>query len=314
MANAEVLLRALLGKAYKIPKTEIDRILSDNTDDAAGETEVLEKDTTRVEVLKTPKRGSTFQDGYAKGKKESLETFEKELAEHFQIDPETLAEENRTGLNLVENIIAAKAKTGGSNLTEDQIKASPVYQKAEQGWKKQVKEANDQWKAKYDQLESGHKKAAVFQTVSGKVLNILKEMNPVLPTDAKVANTWQNNFVNSFKDYDFELQDDGRIVAMKDGKVIEDGHGATIDFETLVKGRAPEYFEFKANNGGANAGNGKPGEGGSGSGSGKQYPAGITKPKTFDDYAKIVSDTNIKLEDRQIVREVWEQEQAAGSQ
>lgn len=312
MADSQKLLRALLGKAYKLPKTEIDRLLDDQTDDEAGETEVLQLDTTRVGELQKPKKGSTFQDGYAKGKKETLENLEKEIADHFQIDVDQLDEESRNGLKLVEHVVATKAKPGeGGTLTEDAVKASPTYQKAEQSWKKAVKDKETEWKTKYDQLETGHKKETIFSTVSKKVLDILTGMNPVLPGTPAVADTYRNNFVNSFKEYDFDVQD-GRIVAMKDGKVVEDGHGSTVDFEKLVKDRAPQYFEFKANNGGANAGNGKPGEGG-GSGGGKQYPANIQKPKTFDEYAAIVSDTSIKLEDRLTVQQVWEEEQAAGS-
>lgn len=314
MADSQKLLRALLGKAYKLPKTEIDRILSDQTDDEAGETEILQQDQTRVAELQKPKKGSTFQDGYAKGKKEALETLEKEIVETFEIDTDKLDDESKTGLKLVEHVVATKAKPGqGGTLTEDQIKATPVYQKAEQSWKKAVKDKETEWKTKYDALEVGHKKEATFSNVSQEVLKILTGMNPVLPASQAVAETWRNNFVNSFKEYDFEIQD-GRIVAMKDGKVVDDGHGSTKDFEALVKERAPQYFEFKANNGGGNAGNGKPGEGGGSGTGGKQYPANIQKPKTLEEYAKIVSDTSIKLEDRQIVQQVWEQEQTAGTQ
>lgn len=314
MADAKKLLRALLAKAYKTQDTEIDRILSDDTDDSAAETEVLKLDSTRVAELKKPTKGSTFQDGYAKGKKETLENLEKEIADTFDVDLAQVDEENRTGLKLVEHVVATKAKPGsGGNLTEDQIKANPVYQKAEQTWKKAVKDKETEWKTKYDQLESGHKKESVFATVSNEVLNILTGMNPALPSEAKVAETWKKNFVNSFKEFEFEVQD-GRIVAMKDGKVVDDGHGSTKDFETLVKERAPEYFEFKANNGGANGGNGKPGEGsGTGGNGGKQYPAGVQKPKTFDELSTIVNNTAIKAEDRQTVLEVWEAEHANGT-
>jgi hypothetical protein len=311
MADAKKLLRALLAKAYKTPDTEIDRILSDDTDDTTGETEILKLDSGRVGELQKPKKGSTFQDGYAKGKKETLENLEKEIFDTFEIDPDQIEEDSRTGLKLIEHVVATKAKPGkGGNLTEDQIKASPVYQKAEQAWKKSVKDKETEWKTKYDQLESGHKKATVFQTVSNEVLKILSGMNPVLPSEDKVAQTWKKNFVNSFTEFDYEVQD-GRIVAMKDGKVVDDGHGSTKDFEALVKERAPEYFEFRANNGGANGGNGKAGEGAGGSGTGgKQYPAGVQKPKTFEELTKIVNDTTIKAEDRQTVLETWETEHA----
>lgn len=313
MADAKKLLRALLAKAYKTQDTEIDRILSDDTDDTAAETEVLKLDSTRVAELKKPVKGSTFQDGYAKGKKETLENLEKEIAETFDVDLEQVEEENRTGLKLVEHVVATKAKPGsGGNLTEDQIKANPVYQKAEQSWKKAVKDKETEWKTKYEQLESGHKKESVFTTVSNKVLSLLDEMNPVLPSDPKVAATWKRNFVNSFKELDYDIQGDA-IVAMKDGKVVDDGHGSTKDFETIVKERAPEYFEFRANNGGGNGGNGKPGEDGGTGGTGKKYPAGVQKPKTFDELTTIVNNTAIKPEDRQIVLDTWEAEHANGT-
>lgn len=312
MADAAKLIRALLGKAYKLPKTEIDRILSDDTDDDAGETEVLQTDTTRVAELKKPKPGSSFQDGYAKGKKESLTQLETELKTKYGIE-DTDAENPLTGQDLVEAILTKQAGSGGGKLDENAVKAHPAYQAAEKAWKKALKDKETELTTKITELETKHEREQSFSTVSKKIIDTLTAMNPVLPASAEVAETWRQNFVKSFTEYEWKVNPDGSILAMKDGKVVEDGHGSTLDFETLVKERAGKFFEFKANNGGGNAGNGRPGEGGN-AGGGKPYPANITKPKTFDDYAKIINDSSIKLEDRQVVQQVWEQEQAAGSQ
>jgi hypothetical protein len=265
-----------------------------------------------VAGITKPKPGTTFQDGYKKGKSESLSNLEKEAIEKYEIevDPENPLQ----GLDLIDHIVTTKAKPGkGTGLTDDAVKAHPVYQAAERQWKKTLKDKETEFETQKTEIETRYKKDQVFNTVSGKALGVLAKMNPILPTNAEVAKTWQENFVNSFKEYEFEEQDGGHILVKKDGKVVDDGHGNTVDFETLVKSRAPKFFEFKANNGGANAGNGKAGDsgnqGGGGTGTGN-YPANVTKPKTFEDLSKIMSDSAIPLADRQTVKTTWDTEQA----
>ena len=312
MADAKKLLRALLAKAYKMQDGEIDSLLSESTTDADGETQVISLDKTRIAEISKPKPGQTFQDGYKKAKAEVLTELETAIKEKYEI------ESDANGVELVEAVVAEKTKGAKpKELTDDDVRKHPAYQAAEKAHKLALKEATTTWETKYNEREAAYKKGETFGAVSKKALEILGGMNPVLPANATVAANLQNAFLNVLKGYEYDLQDNGnRIVVMKDGKVVDDGHGHSLDFEKLVKDNAAGYFEFKANNGGGNAGNGKPNEQGGGSGGGTggaAYPAGITKPKTWDEVVKIVNDTNIKAEDRNTVLQVWEQESKGGT-
>jgi hypothetical protein len=309
MANAEKLLRALLGKGYKMPKTEIDKLLSEETTDEDGETQVIEGDQARIGKLTTPKKGETFQDGYAKAKKEVLTDFEKTLREVYEVDSDA------TGNELIDAIIAAKAKPGAKEVTEDDVKKHPVYQNAEKAHKAALKQVQTEWETKLTERENQYKKGETFNTVASKALAKLTGMNPVLPANAKVAANIQRSFLDGLKQFDYEVQGD-RIVVMKDGKVVDDGHGHSLEFDKLIEDHASGFYEFRQNNGGSNGGNGKnEGSGGAGGNGGgaPAYPAGIQKPKTFEEVMVIVNNTSIPVADRQTVMNVWEAESKGGT-
>lgn len=308
MANAEKLLRALLGKGYKMPKTEIDKLLSEETTDEDGETQVIEGDVARIGKLTQPKKGETFQDGYAKAKKEVLTDFEKTLREVYEIDSDA------TGNDLIEAIIAAKAKPGAKEITEDDVKKHPVYQNAEKAHKAALKQVQTEWETKLTERETQYKKGETFNTVASKALAKLTGMNPVIPANAKVAANIQRSFLDGLKQFDYEVQGD-RIVVMKDGKVVDDGHGHSLEFDKLIEDHAGGFYEFKQNNGGSNGGNGKNegSDGAGGNGGGAAYPAGIQKPKTYDEMMAIVNNTSLPAKDRSTVLDVWEQENKGGT-
>jgi hypothetical protein len=314
MADAKKLLRALLPKAYKMEDGELESLLSDSTTDEAGIELVLNKDKTRISELSKPKAGQTFQDGYKKGKAESLTELEKGLKEKFEIQSEA------QGVELVEEIVTTKTKAAGKakELTDDDVRKHKVYQDAEKANKIALKAKETEWETKYNTREAEFKKGEAFSTVSKKALDIVNKLNPVLPKNPTVAANLQNAFLQTLKSMDFEIQENGnRIIPMKEGKVMQDAHGHTVDFEKMVQEQAAGYFEFQANNGGSNSGNGNPNEQGAGSGNSganpPKYPAGVVKPKTWDELNKIVNDTNIKAEDRAIVLQTWETEQKAGT-
>jgi hypothetical protein len=313
MVDFKKLLRAFLAKVLKKSDGDIDAILdaSNGTEDSVL-AELLDLDKTRVSELTKPKDGQTFQDGYKKAKKEVLSTLEQELKDKYEI------ESDATGIELVDAIVTTKAKTGKKELTEDDVKKHPVYQQAETAHKKALKEANTQWEAKLNEQTTQYKKGETFNVIKSKALEIRNAMQPVIPGNPKVASNVEAAFISSLNGFEYDLQDNGaRIVIMKDGKVVDDGHGHSLDFEKHVKDSAAGYYEFKQNNGGGNAGNGEQG-GGSGAGGaggtsgGVKYPDGITKPKTYEDLMKIVNNQEIKAQDRSTVLQVWEAEQKTG--
>jgi len=311
--DASKILRALLAKVYKMQDGEIDELLNsseDNAQETATQT-ILDKDTARIATLKTPAKGQTFQDGYAKGKKESLTELEKTIKEKFEI------ESDATGLDLIDVIVTAKAPTGAKpkEITEDDIRKSPFYQQTVKDHKKALTEANSTWQAKVTELETGQKKAETFAVVGTKAWETVTGMNPILPKNPQVADNLKKAYLATFKDFDYETQADGKtILVMKDGKVHTDSHGNNVTLDDLAKTNAAGYFEFQQNNGGGSTSNADAGKGAAAGGAAAVvYPAGITKPTNLEQLSAIVNDDKIKLEDRQTVMNVWQTEQAAGT-
>lgn len=311
MNKFEKLLRALLSKVYKKTDTEIEAILS-NTDENAAETDLLEIDRARVSELQKPKPGQTFQDGYKKAKGEVLAQLEKEAKEKFGIDSDA------QGLDLIDEIVTAKAGEGVkgdvSKLTTEDLKKLPQYQAIQREHVKQLNQAKIEAENRIKEIEAGYKKAEIFGSVAKDARSLLTSLNPVLPKDQKVADRQINAFLDTFKGYEWQDQD-GVKVPVKDGQVATDSHGNALTLDDLVKTSAAEWFEFAANNGGANAGNGKAGEGSQGQqGAGtKAYPANVQKPKTFEELSTTLDRADIKAEDKQVILQTWETEQAAGT-
>lgn len=315
MADFKKILRALLAKVTKKPVGDIDAILdaSDATDESIVDA-LSDLDKARIAELTKPKTGQTFQDGYKKAKAEVLSEHEKAVKEKYEF------EGDETGVDLVEAIVTAKAKTTKpAQLTDDDVKKHPVYQSAEKANKAALKAAQTEWEAKLADKDKAFTRARTFSEVGKKALQKLGELNPVLPANAKVAANLQAAFLKTFEDYEFELQDNGqRVVVMKDGKVVDDGHGNSLEFDKLVTETANGYFEFKANNGGHNANNGDPnkdkntGAGGTG-GKAVVYPKDIVKPTTWDGVMAIVNNTALPAADREIVLQTWDTEQAQGT-
>lgn len=242
-----------MSKAYKLDDGTIGEILNaENADEKSVISKILELDTQRVEKLKTSGgKDGTFQDGYAKAKKEVLSDFEKQLKETFEIESE------KTGLDLITEILTAKTSEAGKKgqLTDDDVKKHPIYQAAEKAFKKQLADKETEYKTKLSEVESAAKKAQTFSSVKDNALAILEGLNPIYAKNPKVATTIKNQFLNELQGFDFERQADGSWLVTKDGKVVEDGHGHSKSFEDIIKETSENYFEFQENNGGQNAGN-----------------------------------------------------------
>ena len=247
------ILTGLLSKAYKLDDGKIGEILNaENATEDSVIKELLEIDTERISKIKpqTPKR-ETFQDGYAKAKKEVLSDFEKQLKETFETESE------KTGLDLITEILTAKTSEAGKKgqLTDDDVKKHPIYQAAEKSFKKQLSDKETEYKTKLTEVENAAKKAQTFASVKDNALAILEGLNPIYAKNPKVANTIKNQFLNELQGFEFERQADGSWLVTKDGKIVEDGHGHSKSFEDIIKETSESYFEFQENNGGQNAGN-----------------------------------------------------------
>ena len=301
----KTIITGLLSKAYNFDNGKIAELFKDGETELSEEkqTEILNKileiDAQRVEnIKKSVDKKDAFQDGFKKAKSEVLTDFEKGLKEKFGV------ESDKTGLELVEELVSKKSEGGqGGDLTEDAIKRSKVFQDMESNLKKQITTVKTEYETKINEIQDGYKAEQTFSNVSQKALQIFNGLNPILPQNKTVADNQVKFFVNTLKDFKFDVQDERIVVMDKDGKVLEDGHGNSRSFEDIVKETASGLFEFKANNGGSGSGNGGQGQGGSGS----SYAGNV--PKTFEELEKVMSDTSISIEDRSNIMAEYEKAQ-----
>ena len=301
----KTIITGLLSKAYNFDNGKIAELFKDGETELSEQqqTEILNKileiDAQRVEnIKKSVDKKDAFQDGFKKAKSEVLTDFEKGLKEKFGI------ESDKTGLELVEEVVSKKSEGGqGGDVTEDAIKRSKVFQDMESNLKKQITTVKTEYETKINEIQDGYKAEQTFSNVSQKALQIFNGLNPILPQNKTVADNQVKFFVNTLKDFKFDVQDERIVVMDKDGKVLEDGHGNSRSFEDIVKETASGLFEFKANNGGSGSGNGGQGQGGSGS----SYAGSV--PKTFEELENVMSDTSISIEDRSNIMAEYEKAQ-----
>lgn len=301
----KTIITGLLSKAYNFDNGKIAELFKDGETELSEDQQkeilqkLLDEDAKRVEAIKkSVDTKPAFQDGFKKAQGEILTKFEKDLKEKFGL------ESNKMGLELVEELVSKKSEGGqGGDLTEDAIKRSKVFQDMESNLKKQITTVKTEYETKINEIQDGYKAEQTFSNVSQKALQIFNGLNPILPQNKTVADNQVKFFVNSLKDFKFDVQDERIVVMDKDGKVLEDGHGNSRSFEDIVKETASGLFEFKANNGGSGSGNGGQGQGGSGS----SYAGNV--PKTFEELEKVMSDTSISIEDRSNIMAEYEKAQ-----
>lgn len=301
----KTIITGLLSKAYNFDNGKIAELFKDGETELSEDQQkeilqkLLEEDAKRVEAIKkSVDTKPAFQDGFKKAQGEILTKFEKDLKEKFGL------ESDKMGLELVEELVSKKSEGGqGGDLTEDAIKRSKVFQDMESNLKKQITTVKTEYETKINEIQDGYKAEQTFSNVSQKALQIFNGLNPILPQNKTVADNQVKIFVNTLKDFKFDVQDERIVVMDKDGKVLEDGHGNSRSFEDIVKETASGLFEFKANNGGSGSGNGGQGQGGSGS----SYAGNV--PKTFEELEKVMSDTSISIEDRSNIMAEYEKAQ-----
>lgn len=301
------ILMGLLSTAYKLDNGAVVDLLNESDENVTEDTiqtAIVQLDSARIAKLNQGKPGQTYQDGYKKGKSESLTNLEKELKGIYGIESE------KTGAELVADIIAGNTQTTeGTKLTDDDVKKHPVFLQMQRLLKQEKDAAIAAAKTEVETIQKQHTAEKVFESVKAKALKKLAGLNPILPENAEIASNLQEVYASSFKDYDYQLDGENVIVLKKDGTIAVDAHGNNIELDDLATANASKFFVFQKNNGGNNSGNRReneqvdknkiPG-----------YPAGITKPKTVEELTAVINNKKYSLADRDIVLATWEAENA----
>lgn len=146
----------------------------------------------------------------------------------------------------------AESKKTKTTLTDDDVKKHPLYRQLEK--ERVPKEEHEKMLAEFDSYKSQAAKREVLAQIKPKVWGVVTQMNPKLPTDTKVAETYRNMFLNSFDEYDYQIENDD-VLILKDGKRVEDSYGNPLKFHDFVKANATNYFEFNKQQATGGAGN-----------------------------------------------------------
>lgn len=292
------ILTGVLAKTLNLGDGEIAELIKDG--EGVKESDVIQKildlDVQRVEKIKTSVDGKEkFQEGYKKGKEESLSKLEKQIKEKYGIQSEKL------GVELVEEIITEKSKPVETE--EETVKRSKTYQDLETRLKGELKTQKETYEQQIADINSQTQREKTLSVANKKALDIFAGLEPVLPTSKQVADNQIGWFLKSMEEYDFDVQDD-RIVVMKDGKVVQDGHGNSRTFDDIVKEKAGKFFEFKKNNGSGNDGGG----GNPPAVNPDGYPEGVQKPKNLDELTAILNDPAIDSKAKVVVAETYDKE------
>src|SRR5690606_34812449 len=136
----------------------------------------------------------------------------------------------------------------------------------------------------YESKISQFSRKELFGKVSKKALNYLDEMNPVLSSDPTKAANQKNWLLKELEGLDFQESDDD-FIPLKEGNRLEDGHGHGINLKQYVQNTAKTLYDFKQADDRDN-----PPPGG-------DNPTHVGIPKTEAEYAKIMTDRSIPLEE-----------------
>lgn len=244
---ADELLYQLATKLFNKSEDEIKKLLLNENGEPLenGIENIIALDNARIKRIK----GENHDAGYGKAKKETASEIEKFYREKFGINTDGNYEAIAEAIS--EQI--ASSSTKGKQITDDDVKKHPAYLKLEKEYvpKSKYEELDNQ----FNQFKTGIDRRIKFDKVKERALVELENMKPDYPDVPQIKQNLVNAFIKeieSFEDFEFV---ENEIVAIKDGKRVDDGRGNPTTFEQIVKEKAAGYFKFLESDAKGNAGN-----------------------------------------------------------
>lgn len=242
-SEKEILVQ-FFGKTLNLTAEDVAPIFEEKGDDHELKQDALKTlltfDADRVKTIKgdvSKIEKDQFDKGYKKAQAEILPKFEKQIKEKFSFDSD------KQGLELFEELITSKTKA--PELEEDKVKIHPAYTKLEKEAAKKLKEAEDAWSKKIEDREKEIAKKETLNQVKKSTLAELNKLNPIYGTkdESKINNQIDYLLMKELDQYDYLIQN-GETIVMKEGKRLEDQHGKPVTFETLIKEKAAQHWDF----------------------------------------------------------------------
>lgn len=234
------LLIGVLTKVHNKTEEEITPLIFDDKGEVAEKAfdNILSLDTARVSKFKTDIT-KKFDDGYSKGKAETAGQIEKHFKEQFGIDGD-----NYEAISEALKEQLATSKTKGKEITDEDIKRHPFFLAYEKS--AVPKQQYEKLQSDFDGFKNGVDRKMKLDRVKEKAMLHLDEFNPEYPDVPEIKANLTKVYLSDFEQYDdFNIEADGTIVAIKDGKRVEDEHGNPMKFSDLSKKHASGYFKFK---------------------------------------------------------------------
>lgn len=196
---------------------------------------LAEKDKERLRRIRDEHKEeltAKFNDGHAKAKKEERSKFEQEIREAFGVQSKAM------GVDLVKEV-AAKGVDGD-------IKTHPEYLQLERKLKDEFipKEDYEIVRSEFDGFKSKVQRDAVISRAKADAKARFYALRPVLSKDKQRAANQEAEFLAKFEQFDFQVQDDGNHVVIRDGKRLVNDNLNPISFDELVKDLTVKYFDI----------------------------------------------------------------------
>jgi len=300
MPTTQEFIASFFGDTLKMPDAVASLLNEDGTfkDDAVKS--VLTFDASRIKALKEAD-GKTFDNGYKKAQSEIAKRKDKQIRELHGI------EEPLEGDELIEAVKAKQAedRPTGTKLSDEEVKAHPVFRAREKELLKLNSETNAKHAAEIEKIAKEGTRKETLSKVLDRAAALAKDA-ALLPADeAKARAQLKRLVLDPLNDYEYSIGDDGEITVMdKEGKRLEDAHRNPVTFEYFVLKTADENgLTFKtAEEKKAPNGDGK---------NGKEGKAPVKVPTNQQEYAAYLTNPDIPLEDKNKMKEAWSQKQTA---
>ena len=242
---------------------------------------LAKKDADRIASLERgykEKQTELHDKGYQKAQKEVLGKFEKQIKEKYGF------ETDKMGVDLVDDLISQASQ--GKEKPQD-IKTHPDYIKLERQLQTDFvpKSKYEEITGEFDNFKQNVERNQVIGKVKEDARKVFRSLNPILSKDPKKAANQEAEFLSKLDTYDYQVQEDGNHVIIKNGNRLENDHKNPVIFSEFVKQKASDLYDFAEQ---SEKGNSGVDGGGSGSGSSMAF-------KDYDDFkSKYNKETNIE--------------------
>ena len=214
---------------------------------------LLEADKARVAKLKED-RTKQHDAGFQKAEKQ-FKTFAEDKFK--EITGYTGTEDNFEAMFKSWQETEKKKWQKNIEVNEDQVKKHPAYIALESD--RIPKTEYETLKSEYEKFQTDQKRGQIMGLVNDKAWNMVLSERPIIETNQTIANNRRRDFLSKVGRFDYEPQEGGDPIVIKDGKRLENEHGNLITFKTFILDLASQNFEFEAQDDKGNAGN-KPGD------------------------------------------------------